>query len=242
MWANVPSILGSAARAAIKSRFLAFPLLLCRRVQTSQAFVWSEGRRSFNVVRSERDMRWMFYRGIAPNFAIVPGIVAGELASLEWSAFWCDVVPPSSRVPGYRTRWPPADLVPHLSRYHRIFVGGSLPWKLATGAMWTGLARRYGLCCHIGRFGTAGRVRWAQEIGATSVDSCLPLRHREHLTAFLAALSPQTSSPACHHPRGGDHALLGGQNDRRQGSVMVLEERALEDEPMQADGFRVPCT
>jgi hypothetical protein len=163
---------------------------------------WRAGR-PFDVARWERDMRWMSYRGIVPDFVIVPDIVAGGLASLEWSAFWRDVVP--AEFPAYlavQDGMTAADVVPHLSRYRGIFIGGSLPWKLATGAMWTGLARRLGLRCHIGRVGTAGRVRWAQEIGATSVDSCLPLRHREHLTAFLAALSHQTSSPACHHPRG----------------------------------------
>jgi hypothetical protein len=81
-----------------------------------------------------------------------------------------------------------ADVVPCLSRYDGIFIGGSLRWKLATGATWAELARRYGLGCHIGRVGTAARVHWARSIGATSVDSALPLRARQHLDAFLAAL------------------------------------------------------
>jgi hypothetical protein len=83
-----------------------------------------------------------------------------------------------------------ADVVPHLTRYHGIFVGGSLHRKLATGAQWAELVRRHGLGCHIGRVGTAARVHWARSIGATRVDSSLPSRAREHLDAFLAAVGP----------------------------------------------------
>ncbi len=149
---------------------------------------WRAGR-PFDVARWERDMRWMSYRGIVPDFVIVPDIVAGGLASLEWSGFWRDMVP--DEFPAYlavQDGMSAADVAPHLPRYAGIFVGGSLPWKLATGAMWADVARRHDLRCHIGRVGTADRVRWARDIGATSIDSCLPLRHRDHLSAFLAAL------------------------------------------------------
>jgi hypothetical protein len=127
---------------------------------------------------------------------VVPDIVAGGLASLDWSAFWRNTVP--AEFPAYlavQDGMTAADVMPHLPRYSGIFVGGSLPWKLATGATWADLARVHGLGCHIGRVGTAARVRWASAIGATSVDSCLPLRHREHLTAFLAALGALSAIP-----------------------------------------------
>lgn len=55
---------------------------------------WRAGQ-PFNVCRWDRDMRWMSYRGIVPDF--VPDIVAGGLASLEWSAFWRDTVPEEFR-------------------------------------------------------------------------------------------------------------------------------------------------
>lgn len=89
-----------------------------------------------------------------------------------------------------------ADVVPHLPRYHGIFVGGSLRWKLETGAAWAELSRRHGMGCHIGRVGTAARVHWARSIGATSIDSALPLRAREHLDALLAAVGDVGSHPA----------------------------------------------
>jgi hypothetical protein len=151
---------------------------------------WRAGR-PFNVVRWDRDMRWMSYRGIVPDFVVVPDIVAGGIASLEWSAFWRRSVPDG--FPAYlavQDGMTTADALPHLRDYRGIFVGGSLRWKLATGAVWAKLAQRRGLRCHIGRVGTAERVHWARSIGATSIDSALPLRADEHLDAFLAALGP----------------------------------------------------
>ncbi len=162
---------------------------------------WRAGR-PFNVCRWERDIRWMSYRGIVPDFVVVPDIVAGGLASLAWSAFWRDSVPSEFRAYlAVQDGMSVADVVPHLSRYHGIFVGGSLRWKLATGSVWAELARRHGLGCHIGRVGTAARVRWARSVGATSIDSALPVRAREHLEAFLAALAPAgMASHVCAAP------------------------------------------
>ncbi len=160
---------------------------------------WRAGR-PFNVCRWDRDMRWMLYRGVTPDFVVVPDVVAGGLASLAWSAFWRDSVP--AEFPAYlavQDGMTAADVVPHLPRYAGIFVGGTLRWKLATGGTWAELARRHGLGCHIGRVGTAARAQWARSIGSTSIDSALPLRARHHLDAFLAALhgvAPSTASAA----------------------------------------------
>lgn len=157
---------------------------------------WRAGR-PFACARWDRDMRWMSNRGIFPDFVVVPDIVAGGLASLTWSASWRDSVPAGFRAYlAVQDGMSAADVLPHLARYHGIFVGGTLRWKLATGGAWAKFARRHGLGCHIGRVGTAARVRWAREIGATSIDSCLPLRHREHLIAFLAALDAAAQTPS----------------------------------------------
>jgi hypothetical protein len=157
---------------------------------------WRAGR-AFDAVRWQRDMRWMSYRGIVPDFVVVPDVVAGGLASLAWSAFWRDVVP--EEFPAYlavQDGMSTEDVIPCLPHYQGVFVGGSLPWKLATGAAWIEFAHRQGLRCHIGRVGTAARVRWAYHAGADSIDSCLPLRHAEHLAEFLAALGPLASPSA----------------------------------------------
>lgn len=49
-------------------------------------------------------------------------------------------------------------------------------------------ANEAGLPCHIGRVGTAKRVRWAIEVGADSIDSSLPLFAARNLEPFLRAL------------------------------------------------------
>jgi len=163
---------------------------------------WRAGR-PFHVARWLRDMRWMRDRGIVPDFVVVPDIVAGGLASLAWSAYWRDIVP--EVFPAYlavQDGMSATDVIPHLPHYNGIFVGGSLPWKVATGVAWARLARDLNLGCHIGRVGTAARVRWAYTAGATSIDSCLPLRAEAHLAAFLGALeecaaqaAPSPSAP-----------------------------------------------
>jgi hypothetical protein len=162
---------------------------------------WRAGR-PFDVTRWDRDMRWMSCRGIVPDFVVVPDIVAGGLASLEWSAFWRRSVPDG--FPAYlavQDGMTIADVSLHLRDYCGIFVGGSLAWKLATGAAWARLARERGLRCHIGRVGTAARVHWARSVGATSIDSALPLRAGEHLEAFLAALGPSVQPVPVHQAR-----------------------------------------
>jgi hypothetical protein len=53
---------------------------------------WRAGQ-PFNVCRWDRDMRWMSYRESCRTSWSSPDIVAGGLASLEWSAFWRDTVP-----------------------------------------------------------------------------------------------------------------------------------------------------
>src|SRR3954469_10895082 len=108
--------------------------------------------------------------GVVPDFVVVPDIVAGGLASLAWSAFWRESVP--AEFPAYlavQDGMAVADVLSHLPRYAGLFVGGSLRWKLATGGTWAELARRHGMGCHIGRVGTPARVRWAREVGATSL-------------------------------------------------------------------------
>jgi len=75
-----------------------------------------------------------------------------------------------------------------LDGFAGVFVGGTLEWKLDTGAAWVQFAHKQGLPCHVGRVGTAKRVRWAIDIGADSIDSCLPLWSSENLGQFLGAL------------------------------------------------------
>jgi hypothetical protein len=166
---------------------------------------WRAGR-AFNITRWTRDMRWMNYRGLVPDFVVVPDIVAGGRASLDFSHAWRVEVPEHFAaylaVQDGMTR---EDVATQLDRYDGLFVGGTLAWKLATAGMWVELAHARGKRCHVGRVGTPARVRWARMLGVNSIDSCLPLRHAEHLDAFLAALAepvePTTQAPSTVNAR-----------------------------------------
>jgi hypothetical protein len=129
-----------------------------------------------------------------PLFVVVPDRVAGGVESLRFSLSWvdeCRVVAPAYLVvqDGMHLR----QVARVLHRFDGVFVGGTLGWKLKTAEAWVNLAHAHGKPCHIGRVGTPKRVRWAQRIGADSIDSSLPLWSEGQLRRFLGALprSPQ---------------------------------------------------
>lgn len=162
----------------------------------------------FDYLQFSRDMRairlWADAEGIPPHmarggeslpkpdFIVVPDVVAGGLASLDFSAEHLDECLRAG-APCYLAVQD--GMTPdHVRRFldenrgvAGLFVGGSLDWKLATGATWTATGRRLGLPVHVGRVGTADRVRWAHDIGADSIDSALPLWSERKLDVFVDA-------------------------------------------------------
>ena len=71
-----------------------------------------------------------------------------------------------------------------------VFVGGTLPWKIRTGAQWVDVAQRLGMCCHLGRAMSMDRIRWAQRIGADSIDGNAPNFSVEGLDRAERSLAP----------------------------------------------------
>lgn len=126
--------------------------------------------------------------GPMPAWTVAPDIVAGGLASLRLSVEWL----PRLAVPTYlavQNGMRPEDVAVAIDGFAGVFVGGDLPWKLGTGAGWVRFAHDRGLPCHIGRVGTARRVRWARRCAADSIDSSLPLWSRGNLRAFAGAVN-----------------------------------------------------
>lgn len=153
---------------------------------------WKAGR-PFNGVRWQRDQWRIRNAQLRPDFVVVPDVVAGGRASLDFSAFerpfvaeGCPayLVVQDGMTPELVGSW--LDVQP--DPYAGIFVGGTLEWKLATSALWVRFAHDRDMRLHIGRVGPADRVLWARSIGADSIDSSLPLRDRGKLVAFLGAL------------------------------------------------------
>jgi hypothetical protein len=127
-----------------------------------------------------------------PDFVVAPDIIGGGLASLRLSLVWDADLHRMGHVvylavqDGMRTR----HVGRFLGRFDGLFVGGTLGWKLRTAADWVRLAHEHGKPCHVGRVGIAKRVRWAQRIGADSIDSNQPLWSHANMTKWLAAMRP----------------------------------------------------
>ena len=126
-----------------------------------------------------------------PDFVVAPDIIAGGAESLEHSRSQL------AHLEGFKTYlvaqdgMHPGMVADALEGFAGIFVGGTLEWKMSTGAAWCVLADALGVPCHLGRIGTARRVRWAVDVGAASIDSCLPLWSGDNLRVFRAALKTQ---------------------------------------------------
>lgn len=164
---------------------------------------WRAGR-SFDAEAFARDLERAAGADVRPDFIVVPDVVAGGASSLDLSLSWLAAV--SAVAPAYlavQDGMTEAEVLGALPGFSGIFVGGTMPWefdkgtrvrrrapgwKIRTGPLWVEVARRRGIPCHIGRAGGATTVRWARRIGATSIDSSLPLRSRENLARFRSAL------------------------------------------------------
>jgi hypothetical protein len=129
-------------------------------------------------------------QGLRPDFVVAPDRITKGLESLVFSLSWLPVLEGFPVVLAVQDGMSVRQVGRVLHRFAGIFVGGSLPWKIKTSREWVKLAHRHGKPCHIGRVGIPKRVRWAERIGADSVDSCQPLWSKENLTRWLAAFHP----------------------------------------------------
>lgn len=179
-WCDAGRPLGEASAATMPQRF--------------DSVQWSRDQRRIRVHLDFPDRAPV----PPPSFIVVPDMVAAGAASLAFSAYWRSEI--DERIPAYvavqngMTEDEVSAAIDE-QRYGGVFVGGDTPWKLETGAAWVRFAHARGLPCHIGRCGPPDRVLWAGNIGADSIDSSLPLRHKCHLDGFLAALR-QVNHPA----------------------------------------------
>jgi hypothetical protein len=128
---------------------------------------------------------------LPPDFVVAPDIVAGGLDSLELSIRWaraCIDLAPVYLAVQDGMDGVALDRALEQADFAGVFLGGSMPWKRATGADWVLRAHQRGLKCHVGRAGTAQMVTWVRYIQADSLDSSLPLWSFDNLSRFLGAL------------------------------------------------------
>jgi hypothetical protein len=110
--------------------------------------------------------------GEAADWIVLPDIVAGGLASLDFSLKW------KERLRGMPTRMLIAvqdgmqidDVASLLSPAVGLFIGGTTEWKEATAQAWGSLARRRHCHLHVGRVNSARRIRICAAAGADSFD------------------------------------------------------------------------
>jgi len=148
--------------------------------------------RAFDREAFERDVARIREELLAPDFLVLPDVVAGGRASLDESLAW------APRLEGVGPLYLAVqdgmsedDVRPVLGNVAGVFVGGSTEWKLATAAAWRALAHAHGRRLHVGRVGSMRRVAWARlEVRADSIDSCLPLWSAQKLDRFVRALVP----------------------------------------------------
>lgn len=109
--------------------------------------------------------------GERADWVVIPDIVAGGLASLDFSLSWIDRLNGCKRLllavqDGMTTEV----IRPLLSDRVGIFVGGSTDWKLATAIEWGQLAHEVGCYMHVGRVNIVRRIRLCAAAGADSFD------------------------------------------------------------------------
>jgi hypothetical protein len=122
---------------------------------------------------SDGFMKLVETHGPAADFIVIPDIVCGGMASLEFSMGWLERLRHLRRLllpvqDGMKA----ADIGAILRREPAIgiFLGGSTEWKLATMYGWGMTAAALGCYYHVARVNTRRRVRLAAEAGADSTD------------------------------------------------------------------------
>lgn len=126
------------------------------------------------------------FEALAPDFVVVPDIVAGGMDSLKFSLSWLPRVRAACSAPVYLA------VQNGMTPESGLFVGGDLAWKISTTARWAKWAHEFDMPCHMGRCGTGRRVRFAKRCGVDSIDSTLPLWSADNLRRFVDALAPQS--------------------------------------------------
>lgn len=156
----------------------------------------------------KRGLSKCWERKLVPDFVVVPDIVAGGSSSLEFSLSWVSYL--KGFAPMYlavQDGMALDEVTPHLGLFDGIFVGGTVPWKMASGFWWTSLAHAVGKPCHIGRISGRERTRLVKSWGSDSIDSCVPLWSTDNLEAVIKGLE---DPPVEFHVEDPEQFLLGG--------------------------------
>lgn len=124
--------------------------------------------REFDVPAFERVVQAL---GAGADWIVVPDIVAGGLASLDFSLDWLPRLT-SARLLllAVQDGIEPGHVRSLLGDRLGLFLGGSTAWKLRTMALWGRLSREVGCYFHVARVNSRRRIHLCNDAGAHSFD------------------------------------------------------------------------
>lgn len=105
----------------------------------------------------------------APDFVVLPDVVAAPGATIERSRKWAQIIehPTAMAVQDGHAPEEIIDVADELGAVG-LFVGGTARWKRANAETFVEAAHDHGLRCHVAR---PNDLNWAKEIGADSADT-----------------------------------------------------------------------
>ena len=171
-----------------------------RRVRTYEGEPWAMDNGAYRdwVRGEELDVeayRLRIFKALreathAPLFAVLPDSPGEAEVTYELAWFALDCWPDVNVAWYYAlqdgvTEPEVRRLAPHIAG---LFLGGTDRFKRYEAARWAALAAELGLAFHYGRCGTPSKVRHALAVGASSIDSALPLMSPKHWARFEKAL------------------------------------------------------
>jgi hypothetical protein len=135
--------------------------------------------RAFDEDEYERYLDWLSRLPIAPDWLVLPDIVAGGLPSLALSIRYlnrCAEIAPLLLI-AVQNGMEPRDLEPLVGPSIGIFLGGDTEWKIARMREWGEFCAERGLHYHVARVNTVKRMFLALASGADSVDGSSASRY-----------------------------------------------------------------
>jgi hypothetical protein len=128
--------------------------------------------------------------GEGADWIVLPDIVAGGSASLDFSLKWKERLRgmPTRMLIAVRNGMQIDDVASLLCPAVGIFIGGTTEWKEVTAHAWGSLARRRHCHLHVGRVNSARRIRICAAAGADSFDGSGVSRYAKSLPRLDRAI------------------------------------------------------
>jgi hypothetical protein len=145
-------------------------------------------------------MRAVDLMGEHADWIVLPDIVAGGLASLDYSLTWLERLRglPTPVLLAVQDGMEIDDVRSILGPAVGIFVGGTTEWKEATASAWGSVARRRNCYLHVGRVNSIRRIKICAAAGANSIDGSSASRFALSLPRLDSASRQSDMFSAAH--------------------------------------------